>query len=627
MKSRLYDDDPIEYLKQKGISFKRRGTKEVSIPCPLCNEQDGFAVNIKTGMWMCHRASCGESGNLYKLKTIFGDAYSVDKKLDLSESETYDFSKPTKAFTKVDEWHNQLLHNPLAKKAREYLASRQLKLSTIKLGKLGWIPHPPNGNRSSNLSRVKRNGDTSESASGNGLITIPFFYNKEEISPIMVKLRWVPPEPERKGKKIRYQRIAGGESILYSPLGLDKLNPAKTLLLIGGELDVLSCVQALSADDPATPFSILASPGGESGWNSKFTSLLENFEDIVVLFDNDAAGNKGAVKVSAELGRHRCRIASWPIGVKDANDCLMQGKLNTESIQKMIDSSRSAAAKGVTKAGDFTEFMVARLFGSPETTKGWSTGFEKLDERLGGGFRAGEMTVLTGETGTGKTTVAIQFAINQMMIGNKVLFMPFEGGPQAHLNTFLWQSLMYNPADSTEEKVREILEKHNEQLYIFKHKGQVEIPKLQETLLYVVRRLDVQFVIIDHLDFMVGRGKGQWDRKDQLIQTLQESVQDCDAHFLVINHPNDADHGRGSSKHSRDERIVQLRDLKGHSTIRQDVANVLSVWRPRSIDRDSVGEDEYYPSAIVVLKCREHGIGEGLVDMRFHAVSRRYFSV
>ncbi len=48
---------------------------------------------------------------------------------------------------------------------------------------------------------------------------------------------------------------------------------------------------------------------------------------------------------------------------------------------------------------------------------------ESLDALLGGGFPAGEITVVYGEAGTGKTTLAIQTAIEAARRGSKVLFI------------------------------------------------------------------------------------------------------------------------------------------------------------------------------------------------------------
>ena len=51
-----------------------------------------------------------------------------------------------------------------------------------------------------------------------------------------------------------------------------------------------------------------------------------------------------------------------------------------------------------------------------------STGMKKIDQYLGGGIKSGIITDIFGETGTGKTQLAMQIAINCIDNGGNVLF-------------------------------------------------------------------------------------------------------------------------------------------------------------------------------------------------------------
>jgi replicative DNA helicase len=63
----------------------------------------------------------------------------------------------------------------------------------------------------------------------------------------------------------------------------------------------------------------------------------------------------------------------------------------------------------------------------------WPTGFDALDRNLSGGFRSGELILLAGAQGLGKTTWALQAARNIALSGRSVLFLSFEHDPQAVL--------------------------------------------------------------------------------------------------------------------------------------------------------------------------------------------------
>jgi len=63
----------------------------------------------------------------------------------------------------------------------------------------------------------------------------------------------------------------------------------------------------------------------------------------------------------------------------------------------------------------------------------WPTGFEMLDRQLNGGFRAGDLVLLGGPQGIGKTTWALQTARNVARSGRSVVVFSYEHNPQALL--------------------------------------------------------------------------------------------------------------------------------------------------------------------------------------------------
>ena len=56
----------------------------------------------------------------------------------------------------------------------------------------------------------------------------------------------------------------------------------------------------------------------------------------------------------------------------------------------------------------------------------WSSGFPALDDTLTGGFRAGELVLLGGPQGNGKTTIGMQFVRNAVAAGRTALFFSYE---------------------------------------------------------------------------------------------------------------------------------------------------------------------------------------------------------
>ena len=64
--------------------------------------------------------------------------------------------------------------------------------------------------------------------------------------------------------------------------------------------------------------------------------------------------------------------------------------------------------------------------GDTGSLRPWATGFDPLDGFLAGGLRPGELTILGGPQGLGKTTFALQVARHVISLGHPVLYVSYE---------------------------------------------------------------------------------------------------------------------------------------------------------------------------------------------------------
>jgi replicative DNA helicase len=71
-----------------------------------------------------------------------------------------------------------------------------------------------------------------------------------------------------------------------------------------------------------------------------------------------------------------------------------------------------------------------RLISGQSRVTIWPTGYEALDEALGGGLRGGSLTLLAGPQGLGKTTFALQLARNSAVDNQAVVYFCYEHEPQ-----------------------------------------------------------------------------------------------------------------------------------------------------------------------------------------------------
>jgi circadian clock protein KaiC len=75
-----------------------------------------------------------------------------------------------------------------------------------------------------------------------------------------------------------------------------------------------------------------------------------------------------------------------------------------------------------------------------------STGVAGLDDILGGGYRRSSCTLITGTSGTGKTTFACSFVLAAVEAGDRVLYLDFEESWDALVSCMVSPGLDLTPA-------------------------------------------------------------------------------------------------------------------------------------------------------------------------------------
>lgn len=92
--------------------------------------------------------------------------------------------------------------------------------------------------------------------------------------------------------------------------------------------------------------------------------------------------------------------------------------------------SKSSTKKGGKKASDYKPIS---KFNNTSSSKGGKdrlgTGFSEMDRVLGGGLVAGEIVLISGEPGVGKSTILLQVALNLIKKGKEILYVCGEESP------------------------------------------------------------------------------------------------------------------------------------------------------------------------------------------------------
>jgi len=546
------------YITSKGWTFKIRNGEYSLNECPLCNAGPGhFYINQSKEIFYCHKY--GERGHILSLKKRLGDLPPIDHVSKFSKSSD---SSKTIDLSIIEKYHKSLLENP---SIVTYLTEeRGYTLDTIKKFKLGL---------------------------NNGAITIPHI--KDGLC-LNIKSRVIKPIRDKK-----FFREEGYPSILFN---IDNAKSFQgSVIVCEGEFD------AIAYDQMGFP-NVVAVTCGADTFRDEWIDDLEGFDMVYISYDMDEAGQRGAEKVADKLGRYRCLNVLLPL--KDANDCLKAG-FTTQEMAEVLAKAKPFESKIIKPPGALYDDLRS-LHEGGLVNKGILTGLSKFDDLLGG-LRPNELSVLTGETASGKTTLAVNLGFKLSKEDHPVLIASFEMKPLVIIRKMV-QMESGRPFDCLNKKELETTLKAIATLpiHFIDVYGEIGLGELKDAIYYGKRRHSLEFVILDHLHFFL-RYSGDQERQaiDQALRDIKSWAMELDIHILLIVHP---------TKLTYDNSVVRLNDLKGSSGLKQIPDNVLSIWRPRDPDLKSPQNE----ILLYILKVRDDSGDEGKVILTFDKRSQSY---
>jgi len=232
-----------------------------------------------------------------------------------------------------------------------------------------------------------------------------------------------------------------------------------------------------------------------------------------------------------------------------------------------------------------------------EIDKGFSTGWRNLDKYLQG-LRKGEMTVITADTGVGKTTFCTQLMVNCAMQGIPVWINSWEMKPESIMRKIA-SIVLRKPM-----KLQNFTEGDNAEfdrwckqykIYINPHTIGTSIDALKNDLVKA-ESLGIKIVMLDHLDYLVeSKREKVHESIDETVKALHEVAFALSMHILLICHPRQVTSGNEE---------IGIHSLKGSSSIKQYADNVLILHRCSRTDSTA----DPNKVKIKVAKNRQFGI-------------------
>lgn len=196
-----------------------------------------------------------------------------------------------------------------------------------------------------------------------------------------------------------YRNDQGTEVTLFNA---DAIAPDKPLYLVEGEIDVMAMHEA------GYPNCVSMRDGYNSNLDA-FGLYADQLAKVPVFYlcgDADTSGDKWRERVSRRLGRHKCRIVSWPEGRKDASDTLRMAAeaegpedYDEVSIRTAIGRAAPIPLEGVR---EINLSVIEEAFARPIPPT-MTTGLLALDNILRSPTE-GKLIVGTGVPGHGKSS-------------------------------------------------------------------------------------------------------------------------------------------------------------------------------------------------------------------------------
>jgi twinkle protein len=368
--------------------------------------------------------------------------------------------------------------------------------------------------------------------------------------------------------------------------GWHLINPrARTVCIAEGEIDAMSLHQI------GFPALSVNAGAGNHQWIESDWDRLERFGEILLCFDDDEPGRKGAREVAHRLGIERCRLVTF--GAKDANQWLQDGAERVD-FDDAIQRAQALDPEELVQAASFMG-QVKALF--------WPDHAAPSAPRLAIGktdcdwfeFRPGEYTVWTGINGHGKTLMQGYAMLGLMHQGERVCAFSGEMQPARLMKRMVKQATgVDRPTAGYIEAVAAWI---TDRMWVFNVLGSATIDRLLEVFKYGAKRYGIRHFVIDSLMMtdVPEDGPGAYSAQKEAVQKIANFAKKHGVHVHLIAHPRKA---------SDESKAPGKLDVSGSSRITDAADNVFSVWSARKEENQ---EDDGKPDALLELHKQRNG--------------------
>ena len=531
-----------KYIGEYKIRTSGQDEKLIATLCPLCHggshgkDKNTFCLFLNNGTFVCKRGSCGRHGRFEELAK---ELANEDVKLN----------RP--AFSKKSEKQYVLPSIPVfdpTEQIYQYFESRKISRQTVDALRIG--------------SDIEGN------------IVFRFYWNGEDVYHKFRKPR--KPLPEDKGRK-EWQE-SGTKSILYN---MDNVVFNQPLIICEGEIDCAALYEAGLTN-------VVSVPGGcdNNEWITNCFDWLEKFHTIILFGDNDPPGRRAVENWTKKLGEYRVLIVKDYPEIpdtnptqycKDANEILY--RFGESTLIEMVESADDIKTKGLIRVADITPV-------DPTKIPRIKTNIPSLDDAIGG-LAEGCVTVFTGKSGNGKSTLSGLILLNAIEQGYTCVAYSGELSAGLFQEWILaqaagsdWLGLKWDPIRARNipfvapDVQQRILDWLGDRLLLYDNNEQFVDLKQTDAIINVftqaARKYNAKLFLIDNMMTSVADSEDEWRAQAIFINSIKKFATHYQAHVMLVAHPRKTKVGSDITKD----------DISGTSSIMNLCDNAIVIKRP-----------------------------------------------
>jgi replicative DNA helicase len=312
------------------------------------------------------------------------------------------------------------------------------------------------------------------------------------------------------------------------------------------------------------------------------------------------------VNILKDKSRRRMLINACTAGSAAAADEGTPTRVSMEMVQDALleleANSKKIQTRPLIEFSDETFIELEELRNSEAEVVGFSTGIPSMDEGTTG-IRSGELWVVGGRPGDGKTSLALQIAGANAPYGARVGMFSIEMAKSEVLHR-LWvkqskiaaQKLRQPRFMSGEEwsKVRQAMSEVGTWPLYIDDSSALSISELAARSRLMIRRHGVGLILVDYLQIVDAPGKDERQRLTAISRALRMLAKEERVGIVALSQmarPSDKSMNRRPTKF----------DLKESGSLEADAHTVVLIFRPVDEFNQYNGEDE------LIIDKQRHG--------------------